>query len=338
MSGLDFLLMGVARSGTTVVTDALNCVPRIFCAMEVLPETVSCKKVVFPQTFERILADLSDAHHARLTKLLAQKRGLATIVGNKNPGYYLTAERLTTDCPDLKLIFIYRAPKAFLSSWNGRAGNPNDTWHHGQRGVFGVLWLLAYLRVLTRIKTDCLIVSYDAFCKDIWQATEYLADYLGDGQYGHPLDADRIAALQQTADSLLSRSRPVLPGEAALLDTLRLDSVDEILGQSHLVPFAKIRERVQGYRASIDGIWGEAMLRALVAYDDPASVRYLLKMLHKPVLAQMCAEEAGLSPMFRKGLASLPRLFKLRRLLLRQCPDAMCKTSLARMQSALCEF
>jgi hypothetical protein len=338
MSGLDFLLMGVARSGTTVVTDALNCVPRIFCAMEVLPETVVGSKVVFPQTFERILPDLSDAHQARLTKLLAEKRERATIIGNKNPGYYLTLEQLTADSPGLRLIFIYRAPGAFLSSWNRRADTPNDPWHRGQKGVFGVLWLLAYLRVLARIKTDCLIVSYDAFCKDIWQATEFLADYLGDGQYGQPLDADRIGSLQNAADSLLNRARPVLSGEAALLDTLRLEQLDELLGASHLMPFAKIRERVQAYRASIEGIWGEAILRALAAYDDPAAVRYLLKMLHKPVIAQMCAEEAALSPIFRKGLASLPRLFKLRRLLLRQCPDAMCETSLARIQAALCEY
>jgi hypothetical protein len=334
-NGLNFLLLGVARSGTTAVTEALNCAPGIFCGMEALPAADTCARVKFPESFEALVPKLSGVHGSMLRRLLDEKRHTAYLIGNKDPQYYGTLRALTSASPYLKLIFIYRSPTGFLNSWNRRAADHADDWHPGQTGVFGVLCLLAYLRQLQRIQTDCVLVSYDAFSRAVADTVKDLAVHFLGQDPGEAHDAERLARLQSVADGLAGRRLVMLPNEAALLEALRIDELNGIMNASHLASFSCIRSAVRGYWRSIRGRWGEALLEAVAGYDKPAAIRYLLKMLRQPAIAELFAEEAAISPRVAAELRRLPRHLKLRRLLLRQCSDALCADYLARMRNAV---
>lgn len=334
-AGLHFLLLGAARSGTSAVTEALNCFPAVFCAMEVIHAGENHKAIVFPRSFERRVP-LRPAGYDRdsLAALLAAKRGHATLIGNKNPAYDRTLRRIARAMPGLKLVFIYRPPLELMSSWNRRATDPADRgWHPGQRGAFGVLSLLAYLRGLQQVGQDCLIVPYKVFTADVEGVAARIVRHLG-GE-GDPEGADRgkLAQLQSAADVLRDRRREMLWNEEELLAALRIDALDALFGRETPFLFSEIKGDVQRYRQSLSGRWGEAFIDAVIGYDDPEAIRFLMKMLYQRAIREMFVEEAARSAGLRRTLLALPWTLKLRRLLLGQSELVPCERFLRQMQN-----
>lgn len=335
-SQLNFLLLGAARSGTSAVTEALNCFPAVFCAMEVIHAGENHKAIVFPQSFERRVP-LRSAGYDRdsLAALLAAKRGRATLIGNKNPAYDRTLRRLARAMPGLKLVFIYRPRLELMSSWNRRAMDTGDRgWHPGQRGAFGVLSLLAYLRALQQVGQDCLIVPYKAFTADVEGVAARIVRHLGGD--AHLADADRakLGQLQSAADTLRDRRRALLQNEEELLAALEIDALDTLFARETPFLFSEIEGDVRRYRQSLSGRWGEAFIDALVGYDDPEAIRFFMKMPYQPAIRAMLVEETMRSARLRRTLLALPWTLKLRRLLLGQSELAPCERFLRQMRNA----
>ena len=172
--------MGVPRSGTTAVTHAINCHPLAFCGMEAFSIDDSHKEISFPQSFDHQLSRITGERHQVLKRLLESKRATATVIGNKEPRYDLALKKIFRELPHVRLIFVYRNPSEFLDSWNRRAHDGADeTWHRGQRGLFGVLSLFSYMRSLRQIDSDGLVLPYRAFSRDVAGTTTQIIRYLG---------------------------------------------------------------------------------------------------------------------------------------------------------------
>jgi hypothetical protein len=332
---LDFLLIGAARSGTTAFTQALNSHPDIFCAPELLGITDGHRRIAFPETFERQLSLIPQNMRADLAELLMRKRATATVIGSKNPIYNLVLHQLLKRQPDLKLVFMYRRPEEVLQSWNRRAADPDDSsWHRGQRGAFGVLALLSYMEVLLSVRAACLAVPYRAFANDVAGATALAARFLGCKGDATP-DVAELVRLQASATALRDRSHSLTSGEAELLNCARLTELNAIFDRHAPFAFIDVKHQIRKFCHSIRGQWGAAFVEAVIAYDDPNAIKYLLKMLHKPVIAAHLAKEAAASEKLQSYLRSLPRALKLRRLLLRQSDLAICEQYLRGMRGAV---
>jgi hypothetical protein len=119
----------------------------------------------------------------------------AVVIGNIHPQYDLHLREITKRLPHLRLIFIYRHPREFVSSWNRRAADPADrSWHPGQRGIFGVLSLFSYLSAFLQAGPDCLIVPYGAFSKDMAGISHRMFGHLGMSDDGLGASQSGIAA------------------------------------------------------------------------------------------------------------------------------------------------
>ena len=196
-----------------------------------------------------------------------------------------------------------------------------------------MLSLLAYLRGLQQVGQDCLIVPYKVFTADVEGVAARIVRHLG-GE-GDPEGADRgkLAQLQSAADVLRDRRREMLWNEEELLAALRIDALDALFGRETPFLFSEIKGDVQRYRQSLSGRWGEAFIDAVIGYDDPEAIRFLMKMLYQRAIREMFVEEAARSAGLRRTLLALPWTLKLRRLLLGQSELVPCERFLRQMQN-----
>ena len=329
---LNFLLMGAPRSGTTALAQAINCHPLAFCGVEAFSINDSHKNISFPRSFDNQLDRIPGANHHLLKQHLETKRATALIIGNKEPRYGLVLPKLLQKSPNLRLIFVYRNPSEFVDSWNRRARDAADeTWHQGQRGLFGVLSLFGYLRSLTQIDCNCLVVPYGAFSRDVAGTTTQITRWLGIGEERLP-DKAAIEQLQLIANVVSTRAREVLGNEAEFLHAVAIQELDAIFGSTRTFAFSDISRQVLDYVRSLHGRWGQRFVEALVGYEDPYAILYFRKLLRHPSVAAMFAEEAAFSPQLGAYLQALPRALKLRRIFLRQSAIEPCERFIRRVR------
>ena len=164
---LDFIVFGVARSGTKTLARALNLHPHVYCAQERFYFRVDHSQITFPNSFLDS-SDISNSYDLdkieRVRTALAEKSDIRHI-GNKLPSYYFRLEQINRDIPALKNIWIYRSPYGFMQSWNRREasklGTRKGRWRAGQVGLFGLLELLCCIDNCVRLKKDVFIFPYD---------------------------------------------------------------------------------------------------------------------------------------------------------------------------------
>ena len=164
---LDFIVFGVARSGTKTLARALNLHPHVYCAQERFYFRVDHSQITFPNSFLDS-SDISNSYDLdkieRVRTALAEKSDIRHI-GNKLPSYYFRLEQINRDIPALKNIWIYRSPYGFMQSWNrreaSRLGTRKGRWRAGQVGLFGLLELLCCIDNCVRLKKDVFIFPYD---------------------------------------------------------------------------------------------------------------------------------------------------------------------------------
>jgi hypothetical protein len=126
---LDFIVFGVARSGTKALVRALNPHPHVYCAMERFHFRADHSHITFPASFLDE-SDIADRHDlGKVSRVREEIPGKTEIrhVGNKLPRYYLAIERINHEVPALKNIWIYRSPYGFMQS-RARSTSPMRAW------------------------------------------------------------------------------------------------------------------------------------------------------------------------------------------------------------------
>jgi hypothetical protein len=313
---LSFLVLGAARSGTTVLAEAINAHPEAICGMESFQAADDHSAISFPTSFVERLALLSGYQRDVLGDLLKQKTGQTLLaVGNKQPEYDLGLAEILRENPSLRLLLIYRDPQHFMDSWNRRARNVQDpAWHGGRTGLFGVLSLIGYMRALCRLPNDCLVVPYGGFSADIAGTMPGVFAHLGVAENG--ARREELQNLQRQSDLLKAKARPVLPNESDFLESIRYHELNALMGRPAAFLFSRVRANVQSYLRSLEADFAGKFISALCDYDEVAAIEYLRQMLKKAPVKEMFQAEAKHSPVLRERLKAISRHRKLQRIFL----------------------
>jgi hypothetical protein len=190
---IDFVVFGIARSGTSVLVEAINTQPALFCAHELGLATRhwASRDEVLHDILARSPTGTS-SYRGRGRAALEQKmaRGGVSVLGDKMPEYFLSLGDLTRRHPGIRKLCIYRSPIEFTDSWDrlGKAGTPNG-WPAGRVGLFGLFDLLILLQVLCDAGEDAAIVSHRALFHTSGQDFPDVVRFLASG----PLEVDQAA-------------------------------------------------------------------------------------------------------------------------------------------------
>ncbi len=158
---LDFYLLGVARSGTSALTYALNLHRDIFCGIERFPLRIAPHSICFPDSFlDNSIAgnDLGKYHATRAISLLSRKQVSPQIIGDKLPRKIFAPSHLK----GIKRICIYRSHEQVASSWGVRAADTEDLWDRNRTAFMSFLDLMIFFMTAFQDES-AVVVDYDNF-------------------------------------------------------------------------------------------------------------------------------------------------------------------------------
>ena len=280
---LDFIVFGVARSGTRALSAVLNLHPKIYCAHERFDYRVDHAAITYPDTFVES-AGMRDRH--QLDKLAATRREIAAksgvvAAGNKSPGYGYALTGVNDRVPALKNIWIYRSPSGFMQSWNRKEANHRKLrWSAGRVGMFGLLDLLLYVEACTSLNKDIFVFPYDDGLNRGPHAAQKAIRFLG----LDPTEFDRLTFkrryLKRYRDD--DTRQPLAPHEDEALATLEIDELDAILGQpSGFVLDSSTKVRLHDYLDRIRPRLPGAIDSAFRGYHNAAVMSYGSAHIHR---------------------------------------------------------
>ena len=275
---LDFIVFGVARSGTKTLVRALNLHPHVYCAQERFYFRADHSQITFPNSF----LDPSDIRHqydlnkiARVRAALAEKCDIRHI-GNKEPRYYLRLEQINRDIPALKNIWIYRSPYGFMQSWNRREAARLSTrkgrWMAGQVGLFGLLELLCCIDNCVRSKKDIFIFPYEHGLNRSLEPITQALDFLGAVPGLHDPITFEARFLKKRRDA--PHRLPLVSYEKEILETLQVGDLDQILEHARGSMVSEVAAPLRDYLQCIAEVLPRAVDRAFAACDNSAASSY----------------------------------------------------------------
>jgi hypothetical protein len=273
---LDFIVFGVARSGTGALARALNFHPNVYCAKERFSIRDNHSLISFPDSFidgstiERL------RHRAKILQVkaeLARKKDISH-VGNKLPRYYLVLERLKRELPKLKGVLIYRSPRGFMPSWNRRELR-GRRWPAGQVGLFGLLELFVCLTNCLRESRDILVFPYESGLNRSMEPILQALDFLG----ASPEVYDRhvFERKQLMREVIPSRQVPLADHEEEILDTLGVGDLDQLMDQGRAITISQLAVPLSEYMKQIAGLLPRAFDRAFRACADTTVQRFSVR-------------------------------------------------------------
>jgi hypothetical protein len=276
---LDFIIFGVARSGTKALVRALNLHPHVYCAMERFHFRTDHSRITFPQSFldtSEIRDPIDLKKNERMSEELAKKEDVRH-AGNKLPRYYFALERINQEVPALKNIWIYRSPYGFMPSWNRRElENQRGQWPAGQVGLFGLLELLVCIGSCLRLRKDVFIFPYEHGLSDSPAVTLQALEFLGadpslyDGKTFEQRQRRRRKT-QLLRKGSGSRRSDLKVYEEELLDALQVQTLDSILRLDRGVMLSELAAPLGDYLDRIVGVLPRALDRAFSACDSRAA-------------------------------------------------------------------
>ena len=231
---IEFIVSGVARSGTTALAAALCLHPQVFCATEHLRPGDDHRGRFRPERFFQ-----GTGHQGFLEKdkeILAGKRELVAI-GNKHPHYFNRWNGVLDQLADGRALFILREPLDVMASWNRRAANERDPWSEGRTGIFALLDMIEAMRAIhaSRHAAATLFVGYEALffgerCREVFDAAlRFLAAAPDD-------DIARSFLTQIANQPKLERPPAVDRNEVALAEIAALSPLIDAVNDSGAIP------------------------------------------------------------------------------------------------------
>lgn len=266
---LDFVVMGVPRSGTTGLVRGLNLHPEIMCG----DEHVSNLGLAGTYTVSGLFEDPQIKRpHAEATRALyLRKKGTARLFGDKNPRYFFYLRQLGR----LKKICIYRRRMGFWPSWDARANDLDDEhWARGQVGFFGALELVSLLVELADLRSngEVLLVDYDSLFFDDPDAIRQVYDYLGAAP-----NAEALAAFKDTlfASPRIERRQLTEEARQAYLH-LRLGELEERVFTRPVVANSRVGGILREYANAAPAL-AESLIEARVPNMSMEQLAYFEK-------------------------------------------------------------
>lgn len=251
MHKLDFIVFGLARSGTTAMEKLICANDRIYCASEFFNPREDHSRLDVPAAYGRFVKDLERKNRlrpnfARSHETLTRKDPARVRAwGNKYPIYAHFYDRIMDELDDARAIMVYRDPKACAVSYQRRSENPKDAWPAGRRALFAAAEMMHIMRVLaTTAHDDILVVPHSHLVRNQESVLADVSDYLLPGVAFSP-DAEVMSGVSSTWSSRRDLSPVQIPGiDAELLDALAASGLDAAFPSDRTVRFTEIRDRI----------------------------------------------------------------------------------------------
>ncbi len=156
---LDFIVFGVARTGTTALAKLLSATDEIHCGHEVFNVWDNHADLSIPDAFHRAAETPSPALGGRVrktslesSKTIWERKNSLRIYGNKYPIYFLRLDEVLNEIKSRTAIMTYRDIRKVGESFNARAMNTDDRWPPGRTGVFAAGDFMLLVDQLTNIE------------------------------------------------------------------------------------------------------------------------------------------------------------------------------------------
>ncbi|BBD09304.1 putative uncharacterized protein [Desulfovibrio ferrophilus] len=244
-----FLVMGVPRSGTTALADALNRHPAIFCGIERFDWPL--EKAVYPFCIDDFFdPQVPDAKFHERNLAIVQPKTELVALGNKKPRYYISLPSLLQRQP-ARLIWTYRNPAHTAFSWNARALNTEDAgWHRGMTGLYALVEFTQMLLTFRNLPegTEALMVDYNGLFlgKGIRTTLSSLFDFLQAGS-----DEKALSEFEQRqerfADYLTNKQRELYDFEQSFYDRHGLGELDSIMTELKTATPQQLRPQIDSF-------------------------------------------------------------------------------------------
>jgi hypothetical protein len=277
---LDFIIFGVARSGTKGLVRALNLHPHIYCAMERFHFRANHSRLTFPESFldANSLGGRDDSAKIKhIAAEIAHKRDVRR-AGNKLPRYYFALDRINREVPAIRNIWIYRTPYDFIPSWNVREQTRSQSqWPAGQIGLFGVLELLICIQNCLTLRKEILVFPYR---HGLGWSTRSVLDVIDFVDVDSKIyDTAGFAEMQRNREEKRRKQSagtrlPLRDYEEEFLATLRIRDLDDIMEQGRVVKLSEIAKPLRDFLGSIGNVLPTAIDRAFRACTNPTVVAF----------------------------------------------------------------
>ncbi|MCG8558511.1 MAG: hypothetical protein MI824_01815 [Hyphomicrobiales bacterium] len=268
---LDFIVFGVARSGTGALVRALNLHPSVFCGAGLFHYQADHTQIFFPESFSDTSGSTDQQHLQKIekTKDKLEGKGDSLAIGHKNPQYYLILEKINNQISNLNNVWIYRSPYGFIQSWNRRESNhKRGNWPAGRVGLYGLIELLCCVQSTIKLQRDVFLFPYEDGLNTSAEPCLKALAFLG---------ADPALFDMETFEArLLLKKRsdghrwPLAPHEEELLDVLKINELDQIVGHYCGVMSSSLKADLSDYLESLADRLPKALDQAFEAYEDPA--------------------------------------------------------------------
>lgn len=177
---LDFLVLGMPRSGTSAAARYLSAMEGVFCGQEVFPVALDHSQLAMPEAFlTRQHARWNDSAVEEVTRRKDQIQRW----GNKTPTYFNRLDGLRSELNDCPLVVCLRDPLSVARSYSTRATNPKDPWAPWRHGLFalGDTMILAHVLAAARAPEKILLLPHTALVKDWETAMSQVAAHVAPG-------------------------------------------------------------------------------------------------------------------------------------------------------------
>lgn len=171
---LDFVVTGVARSGTTAVADYLSAIPGVYCSPELLDVAANHAALHPPHCYAQ--AELRAARSPTLSQLPKFRRATQAVAaadppvalfGNKQPYYLCRLPDILRGIGRPRAIVCTRDILPVARSHMLRALNPDDNFGAGRTGIYALGDWLALVHALVAAPGDqVLLMPYRAIAGD----------------------------------------------------------------------------------------------------------------------------------------------------------------------------
>jgi len=275
----DFIVYAVPRSGTSAFVHALNIHPDVLCGMEL--DFGQHVHLAYPDYFAA-LPQPTEQRRRILAAHLASKPN-PTIIGNKNPRYFLDFDQLEgvlVRLPQLRPIWLYRPASQFVDSWNRRAANEDPSWHAGQTGVFALMELLFCLNTTLRLPRPSLVVPYKSLFLTNPDCIRDLFSYFALETPEHVSEAFR-ANLFQRVQPDKGPATSYDKAERIIAEALEVDALNRLFDQPTVFSFDSVRPTVERH---VNNVSRRVINRFLGLRRDftPAQQEYYAKWQQYP--------------------------------------------------------
>lgn len=223
MNNLNFIVFGVARSGTTALTSTFNLHPEIFCGVECFHPALDHSELSIPDDFTNF--NVVGERKAEKNKELMGNKNKSVIYGNKFPRYYLHLDNVVNKTSGAIPIGIHRESLGFLPSWNDRA-EVGTGWHKGRGGVAGIIEQFVFLSSILESRSDCKIFSYNELFFDNLEMIEKLYASVKVSATNDVIEKYKASTFQN--DAVMNKVRVYKDIEKYAIELLEVNEIDTL--------------------------------------------------------------------------------------------------------------